>query len=100
MELPDGSTVFLASNTSLEYHSDFKNTRDIKLDGEAFFDVARDEGHPFKIETQYGNVKVLGTSFNVNTKHNATKVSVNSGLVALENENERIELSANEFGKQ
>ena len=85
VDLPDGSVVYLASNTTLSYHNDFTNHRDLKLKGEAFFDVARDEAHPFIIETDRGSVQVLGTSFDVKTSYQNTTVSVKSGLVALKN---------------
>ncbi len=96
LELPDGSLVYLAKNTTVEYQKDFKDNRNVKLNGEAFFDVVRDEQHTFKINTSYGDVSVLGTSFNVNTKFKETTVSVKSGRVALENKNDKIELTVNE----
>ncbi|SFW24774.1 FecR family protein [Sinomicrobium oceani] len=66
-KLADGSTIFLNSESSLEISPQFnKDTRTVKLHGEAFFDVARNEAVPFIVETANGvQVRVLGTSFNV-----------------------------------
>lgn len=63
--LPDGSKVWLNENSSLAYASDFENNRDIQLTGEAFFEVKRDEQHPFVITSSRTITKVLGTSFSV-----------------------------------
>lgn len=64
--LADGSKVFLNSGSTLEYPVIFReDTRCVKLEGEAMFDVAYDEDKPFKVETFAYGVKVLGTRFNV-----------------------------------
>ena len=94
--LPDGTQLFLAANSKVEYAKDFKEHRDIKLEGEAFFDVFRNESKPFIIETAYGNVEVLGTSFNVNTFEQKTRVDVKTGLVSLSNGSQDIKLTVNE----
>jgi ferric-dicitrate binding protein FerR (iron transport regulator) len=62
--LPDGSVVWLNSGSKLIYPIDFKGHRDIWLEGEAYFDVVKNR-NPFVVSTPYGDVKVLGTSFNV-----------------------------------
>lgn len=97
ISLPDGSTVWLAANSTLEYTTDFKNERSLNLEGEAFFEVARDEAHPFIISTPNGEVEVLGTAFNVNTSAESMLVSVDHGRVAVRNENgDEVELTAGE----
>ncbi|WP_438423516.1 FecR family protein [Aquimarina macrocephali] len=64
INLPDGSVVWLNSSSKLSY--DPKSPRTIFLDGEAFFEVAKDKEHPFTVETpDHIIVKALGTSFNV-----------------------------------
>jgi ferric-dicitrate binding protein FerR (iron transport regulator) len=66
IELPDGSQVWINSGSKLTYDASFKgNTRDVKLDGEAYFDVVKDASHPFIVHTSGIDIKVLGTAFNV-----------------------------------
>lgn len=62
--LPDHSTVWLNSNTTIRYSTDFSKTRKIILSGEAFFEVTKNE-LPFSVEANRNIVKVLGTRFNV-----------------------------------
>jgi transmembrane sensor len=64
--LPDGTTGFLNSGSTLSYSIPFANSRIVKLQGEAWFDVAHDEQHPFEIGAGTSAVRVLGTSFNLN----------------------------------
>lgn len=64
--LPDGTKVYLNSGSVLRYDNFFgKKYRTLKLVGEAFFEVSRNEKLPFIIETGDVEVKVLGTKFNV-----------------------------------
>jgi ferric-dicitrate binding protein FerR (iron transport regulator) len=64
--LPDGSQVWINSGSKLTYNDFFKgNTRDVELDGEAYFDVVKDAVHPFIVHTSGIDIKVLGTAFNV-----------------------------------
>lgn len=64
--LPDGSTVWLNAGSRLTYSKDFNTvTREVELSGEAYFDVTKDEHHPFIIHTSTMHIKVLGTAFNV-----------------------------------
>ncbi|MBC9796149.1 FecR family protein [Sinomicrobium weinanense] len=73
--LPDGSKIYLNAESTLEVSPGFnRETRTVKLNGEAFFDVARNEQVPFIVETPDGiKVKVLGTSFNIKSyKDNKT----------------------------
>jgi transmembrane sensor len=65
--LPDGTLVWLNANSKLSYSADLNNTpkRKVYLTGEAFFDVAHHQSHPFIVRTKKFSVKVLGTSFNI-----------------------------------
>lgn len=66
IELPDGTQVWLNADSKLEYNGDFSGKlREVKLSGEAFFDVVKDKSRPFIIHTTAVQVKVLGTAFNV-----------------------------------
>ncbi len=64
--LPDGSEVWLNVASKLEYTTNFNATnRNLKLNGEAFFKVAKKQKHPFVVETPDFNVKAVGTEFNI-----------------------------------
>lgn len=66
MELCDGTKVYLNSGTVFEFPSRFNGSkREVKLKGEAYFEVKRNEQQPFVVNTWEMAVKVLGTSFNV-----------------------------------
>ncbi len=70
--LSDGSTVLLNSDSHLRFPPSFDGhtTREVFLDGEAFFDVSKDPDHPFIIHTGKMDVRVLGTAFNVKSYSN------------------------------
>ncbi|GHT18387.1 anti-sigma factor [Bacteroidia bacterium] len=63
--LPDSSKVQLNSGSTLIYPQHFGKTRDIYLNGEAYFSVARNEKSPFVVKTMDMEIEVLGTVFNV-----------------------------------
>jgi len=66
VQLPDGSEVHLNYNSKLKYPQFFSgNTREVKLTGEGYFNVAHDPEKPFIVRTRQLNVKALGTVFNV-----------------------------------
>ena len=84
--LPDGSKIFLNRNSELNYRSNFGRHRlDVRLAGEAFFEISPDVSKPFIIDAGYARVKVVGTSFNVITENNdsAVEVYVKTGKVMV-----------------
>jgi transmembrane sensor len=84
--LSDGSNVILNRNTRLTYRENFgRNGRHVSLSGEAFFEITPDKENPFIIDAGKARVKVLGTSFNVNTNntHSAVEVFVKTGIVMV-----------------
>ena len=84
--LADGTKVWLNSDTKIRYPGNFsKNQRDIYLDGEAFFEVSKNERQPFVVHTSGVNVKVLGTKFNVKaySDENQIETSLFEGKVNL-----------------
>lgn len=84
--LPDGSTVILNRNTGLSYSRHFgKDTRNVSLSGEAFFEITSDTDKPFVVEAGETRIKVVGTSFNVitNNSGSAVEVYVKTGTVML-----------------
>ncbi len=66
LELEDGTRVWLNADSRLEYPAVFPSGwREVSLSGEAYFAVARDTSAPFTVRTARGDVRVLGTEFNV-----------------------------------
>ena len=64
--LADGTRVWLNAQSTLTYASDFgRNDRNVELDGEAYFEVAKNKKLPFYVHTEMHKVRVVGTSFNV-----------------------------------
>lgn len=82
IELPDGSRVQVNASSEISYHSrSFEEERRIRLEGEAFFEVQ--EGASFTVETSLGEVRVLGTSFNVRQRDGNLQVACQSGKVQV-----------------
>jgi ferric-dicitrate binding protein FerR (iron transport regulator) len=84
--LPDGSRVSLNAGTKLVYAKNFSvHNREVRLTGEAYFDVRHDADNPFIVYTGKAGIKVLGTSFNVQALKSSGKVEVfvESGSVQL-----------------
>ncbi|WP_432712826.1 FecR family protein [Pedobacter sp.] len=67
--LPDGTKVWLNSASSLKYPVNFSSLRSrrVELQGEAYFEVAKDNTKPFFVNTDRQEVEVLGTHFNINS---------------------------------
>jgi ferric-dicitrate binding protein FerR (iron transport regulator) len=85
--LVDGSKVWLNAGSSLTYPVTFiGKERNVAVTGEAYFEVARNASMPFIVKNGSMEVKVLGTSFNVNTfkdDGNSTKVTLLEGSVRI-----------------
>lgn len=92
--LEDGSIITLNARTRIEIINFDEKTRDLKLTGEAYFDVARDQNRPFNIFTSKSKVEVLGTAFNVRAFNHEpfTEVQVERGQVAVLVEGQRVDL--------
>lgn len=68
--LPDGTEAYLYASSKLTYPSSFVgDTRDVVLEGEAYFKVTHDASHPFIIHTAGAETRVLGTELNVRAYH-------------------------------
>jgi len=75
--LPDGSIIFMNRNTQLSYGRDFgRKGREVKLSGEAFFDITTDILKPFIVNAGNARIKVIGTSFNVISSNSESEVEV------------------------
>ena len=82
--LSDSSKIILNYNTKLEFPDQFSSSeRRVKLKGEAFFDIKPNPVKPFIIEVDKLNIKVLGTSFNVNEDSLNISVIVRTGKVEV-----------------
>lgn len=68
LQLADGTKVWLNSASKLSYPSSFSGEqRVVELEGEAYFEIAKDTNRPFKVYSKGQEIEVLGTHFNVNT---------------------------------
>ena len=80
--LPDQSEVVLNADSELSYHKkEWEESRTLKLDGEAYFKVAK--GAKFTVETSQGEIAVLGTEFNVRQRNGMLEVSCYEGKVQV-----------------
>ena len=91
--LPDNSELFLNADSRISYsEKNWDNQRNIKLDGEAFFKVAK--GKKFTVSTEQGTVTVLGTQFNVENRKGIFEVTCYEGLVSVTHNGKEIKLPA------
>ena len=87
LQLPDGTKVWLNSASKLTYPSSFSNhkNRKVELNGEAYFEVAKDNARPFLVKTIMQEVEVLGTHFNISSYEDepAVKTTLLEGSVKV-----------------
>lgn len=82
--LADGTLIWLKPGSTLTYPETFQtDRRQVTLQGEALFEVARDEKRPFMIESGDIVTRVLGTSFNIRQHNGQTEVYVLTGRVSV-----------------
>ena len=104
--LPDGSKVWVNSDSQLSYGSRFnQKERVLSLEGEAYFEVTPDKDRPFIVETDELAVRALGTSFNVKSYEEEKDAStvLMTGKVEVTSDYDRLVLNPNErivFNKQ
>ena len=105
IELADGSVVHLNSGSTLRFPNSFKGmkTRNVELSGEGHFTVAKNSGQPFIVDIPKMQIKVVGTTFNVDAYPNnsAFTVALIEGSIQLEKKSENgstnsIEMKPNE----
>ncbi|WJS95933.1 DUF4974 domain-containing protein [Flavobacterium johnsoniae] len=99
LQLSDGTFVHLNSGTTLKYPVKFiaGENRQVFLDGEAFFDVAKDKKHPFIVNADELNVRVLGTHFNLSNypEDAVTDVVLVEGSVGMYQSNQEFDANKN-----
>lgn len=98
--LPDGTTGWLNSGSKLTFSLPFGESRNVALEGEAWFDVLRNEKQAFKISAGKSIIKVLGTSFNVSAypEEKYVEVVLQNGQVEFSDQSlaERVVLKPSE----
>ncbi|MEE1944878.1 FecR domain-containing protein [Pedobacter sp. KR3-3] len=96
IHLPDGTKVWLNAATSLKYPLSFTGAKErkVELTGEAYFEVAKDKAHPFKVLSAGQEVQVMGTHFNVNAyaDEGNIKTTLLEGLVRVTTPNHADEI--------
>lgn len=86
LTLADGTNVWLNAASSITFPTAFTgSTREVKITGEAYFEVVKDKQHPFKVISENQVIEVLGTHFNVNTYNDepAEKTTLLEGSVRV-----------------
>jgi transmembrane sensor len=96
--LGDGSFVRLAEGSTLR-EWEVEGQREVSLDGRAFFAVVRDEARPFVVRAGAGEVRVLGTRFQVDTEGDEIETVVVEGLVRVSNGGGSIEVPAGSMAR-
>lgn len=84
--LPDGSRINLKENSTLAYPEHFTgDLREVTLTGVGYFDVESDKAHPFIVHTQAGDIRVVGTEFEVDARQTDKTLSVDvaEGIVEV-----------------
>lgn len=97
--LADGSSVWLNAGSSLRYSERFSVwNRKVELRGEGYFEITRQSGRPFTVETQSYDIRVTGTKFNVSAypEDDFASVALTEGSVELLSEEMKIPMSAGE----
>ena len=104
VKLPDGSSVWLNAASSLTYPLAFsgRDKRVVELKGEAYFEVAKDEKHPFIVKTTRQEVEVLGTHFNINSysDESTVKTTLLEGSVRVKAQQNSLEAEILKPGQQ
>ena len=101
--LPDGSQVWLNAGSNIDYNNSTfnKELREVSLNGEAYFDVTKNEAKPFIIHTKRMDIKVVGTAFNVRSYNDekTAEASLIRGIIEVtlkDRKDQKIVLKPNE----
>lgn len=90
VELADGTKVWLNAESELSYPESFTDeSRNVFLEGEGYFEVAKDAGRPFIVHTSKLNIRAIGTAFNVKSyaSEDIIQTTLVEGSVAIEKQN-------------
>lgn len=93
LKLQDGTEVWLNASSTIKYPSQFTGSgRQVTISGEAYFKVARNESMPFIVTTDKADIRVLGTTFNINNYPNAefSQISLIEGSLEVSNKGDEV----------
>ncbi|MDR0765777.1 MAG: FecR domain-containing protein [Odoribacteraceae bacterium] len=98
LTLPDGTRVWLNAETEIEFPLAFGKSREVRLSGEAFFEVKKENGRPFIIHARDASVEVTGTSFNLSCYPDDATITtaIESGSVSFITDRQVEHLTAGE----
>lgn len=99
IELPGDIVIDLNAESRLSYRTVKGEVAEVELQGEGFFRVPHDPKRQFIVRTEAGVVRDLGTDFNVRVRDGELAVAVASGIVALENAGQAVEVRAGESAR-
>ncbi|CAG5016878.1 hypothetical protein DYBT9275_05656 [Dyadobacter sp. CECT 9275] len=85
IKMKEGSEIVLNARSSVVVYENLSGNREVELNGEAFFKIAKIKGSRFIVKTPEARVEVLGTQFNVHTRRENTTVVLREGKVNLSN---------------
>jgi len=96
--LPDGTKVWVNNASSLRYPVMFGTTREVTLNGEAYFEVAKDPSKLFRVKVNQMTIEVLGTSFNISAYNDETtiKTTLLSGSIRVSHPGQSVDLHPGE----
>ncbi len=93
LELPDDSKVWVNANSKIRFPDKFdQESREVFLEGEAFFEVSHDTNRPFRVHSGELTTEVLGTKFNVRSHGEKTDVALLEGKVRVKINMEKEEM--------
>lgn len=91
LTLGDGTKVWVNANSRLNFPSKFgQKERRVELEGEAYFEVAKDANRPFYVKSKGAEIKVLGTHFNVAAYSNQATTTLLEGSVEVSKGNKKV----------
>ena len=97
--MEDGTVITLNKNSRLSYSDKYgKDNRNVKLEGEAYFEVAKDSGKPFQVEMNGASITVLGTHFNVKADAESDDITATlvEGSIRFEGAKQNIVMTPNQ----
>ncbi|MTU27758.1 FecR family protein [Parabacteroides merdae] len=97
--LEDGTVITLNKNSRLSYSDKYgKDNRNVKLEGEAYFEVAKDSNKPFQVEMNGASITVLGTHFNVKADAESDDITATlvEGSIRFEGAKQNIVMTPNQ----